>query len=319
MKLRMISNAAICFASLFTMTPLTGCAQDTEPELFFPQEIKKADVLPRVLAEPSLPVLRELIDFNMQRDLENELNANPRWKKLISQKKMAVGLVDLSNPDQTKFARVNGLHMMYAASLPKIAILLAAMDAIEKGEIEETANVKADMRIMISKSNNQAASRMIDLVGFEKIESVMTDPRYEFYDEELGGGLWVGKRYGSGSITNREPLKQFSHAASVTQVCRFYYYMVYGQLVSTERSKQMLDIMGDPELHHKFVNSIEKVAPKARLFRKSGSWRTYHSDSILVWGPERKYILVALVDDQNGEQIIREIASKMDAIARVNL
>ena len=77
---------------------------------------------------------------------------------------------------------------------------------------------------MISKSNNQATTRMIDRLGYEKIESVLTDPQYEFYDENKGGGLWVGKRYGGGGDTNREPLKNLSHAASVTQVCRFYYY-----------------------------------------------------------------------------------------------
>ena len=272
--------------------------------------------LPRI-APDALPPLRSLIDETLQTELENQLNANPRWKNLISQKKMSVGLVDLSNPDQTKFARVNGLYMMYAASLPKIAVLLASMDALEKGELTETPEIRSDMRIMISKSNNQAASRMIDRVGFEKIESVMTDPLYEFYDEDLQGGLWVGKRYGSGDKTNREPLKQFSHAASATQVCRFYYLMSYGKLVNPKRSKEMLDIMENPELHHKFVSSIEKLAPNARLFRKSGSWRTFHSDSILVWGPKRKYILVALVDDVQGEQIIRQIASKMDQIVKI--
>lgn len=260
--------------------------------------------------------LRSLLDGNLQTKLQKTLNANPEWKRLISQKKMAVGLVDLSNPDRAKFARVNGNYMMYAASLPKIAILLAAMDAIEKGELKETAEVKKDMRLMISKSDNQASTRMIDRVGYKKIEEVMTDPKYEFYDKQFGGGLWVGKRYGGGGDTNREPLKNLSHAASVTQVCRYYYLLANGKLVNENRSKQMLEIMEDPELHHKFVNTLDQVAPKAKLYRKSGSWKTYHSDSVLVWGddPGRRYILVALVDDANGEMIIRKLAKSIDAM-----
>ena len=67
--------------------------------------------------------------------------------------------------------------MMYAMSLPKIAILLAATDAIEKGELFETPEVKKDMRLMISKSNNATATRMIDRVGYDKLEAVMTDPK----------------------------------------------------------------------------------------------------------------------------------------------
>jgi beta-lactamase class A len=42
------------------------------------------------------------------------------------------------------------------------------MDAIEKGELIETPEVKKDMRLMISKSNNQASAKKIDRVGYEK-------------------------------------------------------------------------------------------------------------------------------------------------------
>ncbi len=80
----------------------------------------------------------------------------------------------------------------------------------------------------------------------------------------------------------------------------------------------MLDIMVNPDLHHKFVNTIEKIAPLAKLYRKSGSWKTYHSDSILVWGknPDRRYILVALIDDPNGEQIIRNLVKPIEKILK---
>ncbi len=270
--------------------------------------------LPIQVDNSKIVPLTSLKNTSLQDNLEMQLNANPSWKKLISQNKMSVGIVDLSNPDHVRYASVNGEYMMYAASLPKIAVLLSAMDAIDKGELKETAEVKTDMRLMISKSNNAASTRMIDRLGYEKIESVMTDPKYMFYDEDCGGGLWVGKRYGGGGDTNREPLKNLSHAATVDQVCRYYYLLAHGKLVNNKRSKQMLAIMGNPDLHHKFVNSIEKIAPQAQLFRKSGSWQTYHSDSILVWGnaPDRRYILVALIDDANGEQIIRSLVNPIE-------
>ncbi|MCF7560933.1 class A beta-lactamase-related serine hydrolase [Sabulilitoribacter multivorans] len=270
--------------------------------------------LPIQVPNSKIQPLTSLADKNLQNKLTKELNANPKWKSLMANKKMAIGVVDLSDPEQIKYASINGNHMMYAASLPKIAILLAAMDAIDKGELKETAIVKTDMRLMISKSDNRASTRMIDRLGYAKIESVMTDPKYKFYDEGKGGGLWVGKRYGGGGNTNREPLKNLSHAATVSQVCRYYYLLAHGKLVNEKRSKQMLDIMGDPDLHHKFVNTVEKIAPNAKLFRKSGSWRSYHSDSILVWGndPERRYILVALIDDADGEHIIRSLVKPIE-------
>ncbi|MBC2838550.1 serine hydrolase [Robiginitalea sp. SC105] len=276
-------------------------------------------------AQPELPLktdsfrpLEHWADKALATHLNREVSAHPEWSSLVQDKKMAIGLVDLRDPEKPRFASVNGNHMMYAASLPKIAILLAVMDAIDKKEITESGDIRRDMRLMISKSDNQASTRLIDLLGYEKIEAVMTDPRYVLYDESKGGGLWVGKRYGSGGGTNREPLKNLSHAATASQVCRFYYLMAYGQLIDPRRSSQMLQIMEKPELHHKFVNTLTVIAPGARIFRKSGSWRTYHSDSALVWGTsrDRRYILVALIDDPEGERIARDLVRPMESVLK---
>lgn len=274
--------------------------------------------LPLPVSNKGMKPLRTQIDSRLQAELSKKLNSNANWRNLIAQKKMAVGVVDLNNPSQVRFARINGNVMMYAASLPKIAILLAAMDALEKGELENTPEVRQDMRIMISRSDNQASTRMIDRLGYKKIESVLTDDKYNLYDEEYGGGLWVGKRYANQGARYPDPILGLSHAATVSQVCRFYYLLAFGQLVNGERSRQMLDIMVDPELHHKFINVLDRVAPDAKFFRKSGSWQNYHSDSVLVWGPDgRKYILVALIDDPNGEQIIRDLVVPVEEVLRI--
>lgn len=268
--------------------------------------------LPFTLPENAFKPLNTFKNTDFTASLKEEVFKNKTWKNLIQNKNMAIGVIDLNEPDSPRFAEINGNEMMYAASLPKIAVLLAAEDALEKGELEATPDVKRDMRIMISKSNNQATTRMIDRVGFQKIEAVLTSPEYHLYEENNGGGLWVGKRYAASGPTNREPLKNLSHAATAEQVCRFYYLMLHGKLVSPERSKHMLDMMEHPELHHKFVNTLERLAPNARLFRKSGSWRNWHADSILVWDEERKYIIVALVQNENGEQIIRNLVEPIE-------
>ena len=259
--------------------------------------------------------LHNQVDFDLQNRLEQKLNENPKWKRLIKNKKMAVGLVDLRNVYQPKFARVNGNEMMYAASLPKIAVLLAATDAIDKGELKETQAVKSDMRLMIAKSNNAATTRMIDRVGYKKIERVLTHPDYKLYDRAYGGGLWVGKRYAAQGARYPDPMKGISHAATVSQICRFYFLLARGELVSQERSEQMLGYLGNPELHHKFVNSLDKIAPDADVYRKSGSWRTFHSDSALVWGENgRQYILAAMVDDAEGGQIMKDLVYVVEEI-----
>ncbi|MEZ5146105.1 MAG: hypothetical protein R2759_03180 [Bacteroidales bacterium] len=115
---------------------------------------------------------------------------------------------------------------------------MAAEQAIEDGELEETEEIKNDMRIMISRSDNAAATRMIDRLGFKKINQVLTDPKYDLYDEKYGGGLWVGKRYAKYGDRYPEPMKGISHAATVSQVCRYYYLLAFGKLVSFDRSKK---------------------------------------------------------------------------------
>jgi beta-lactamase class A len=268
------------------------------------------------LPSSTIQPISEIDNGPLQVFLEQEIENQPYWKQLASQKRLAVGIIDLNDPDFVQYAGINSEEMMYAASLPKIAVLLAAMDAIDKCELIPTPEVRSDMKLMISKSNNQATTRMIDRVGFKKISDILTDPKYNLYDREKGG-LWVGKRYAAQGNRVPDPIKGLSHAASVKQVCRFYYKLVTGNLVNKERSQEMLDIMENPALHHKFVNTLDRIAPNARLFRKSGSWRNFHSDSILVWGEDgRKYILVALVDDPNGEQIIRNLVVPVEKIIK---
>lgn len=277
--------------------------------------------LPPVLCGPAddreWSPLYDCVDNRLQARLEVALRKVPLWRKLISRQKMAVGVVDLSEPRTPRFARVNGRTMMYAASLPKIAILLAAYVSFEDGTLPETPETREDLAAMIRVSSNSAATRVIDLVGFEKIEAVLRDPAYGLYDEEKGGGLWVGKRYAQAGERIPDPIKGVSHGATATQVCRFYYLLATGRVISPERSRQMLADLSDPGLHHKFVGAIEQRAPDAQLFRKSGTWKNWHSDSVMVWGTSwRRYILVGLVEDPKGEQILRDLVPVVEDLLR---
>ncbi|SDB35809.1 beta-lactamase class A [Flavobacteriaceae bacterium MAR_2010_188] len=264
----------------------------------------------------TVPPISNLCDTKLQTLLDKEIKKNPLWNQLIKTKRMSVGIVDLSDINDIRYAGINDKIMMYAASLPKIAILLSAMDAFDKGELKETPEIMNDLHLMISKSNNQASTRMIDRLGYEKIEQVLRGKKNHLYDESEGGGLWVGKRYAAGGRRYPEPLKGLSHAATTRQVCSFYYQLAMGNLVNEKRSKQMLDIMKDPALHHKFVNTLDILAPKATVFRKSGSWKNFHSDSVLVWGPNRQYIMVALIDDSLGESIIRKLVEPLERVLK---
>lgn len=309
-------TSTILFIMLCSFTGLESC-KDSKPFKDTGLQTKETpdqnfEKLPIEPQEVPLTKLSRLKDRDMESQLKNLVESNINLKKLVEQERISLGIVDFNNPLKPKYAAINGDLMMYAASLPKIAVLLTVEDAISKNQLELTPALKEDMHNMIRYSNNAATTRLIDLVGYDKIEAVLTAPRHEFYDEDRGGGLWVGKRYAASGNTNREPLKNLSHAASAHQVCRFYYNLVYGQLINKERSIDMLEILNNPGINHKFVYSLSKKVPNTSIFRKSGSWKNWHSDSVLVWDKDKKFILVALVQDSNGEQLLRNLVAPIE-------
>ena len=112
-----------------------------------------------------------------------------------------------------------------------------------------------------------------------------------------------------------DPLNNISHGATATQVCRFFYLLSEGRMINPQRSAQMLADLADPKLHHKFVSQVEQRAPAARMFRKSGTWRQWHSDAIMVRGTKwRDYILVGLIESEQGETILRNVLPAVEEL-----
>ena len=225
---------------------------------------------------------------------------------------LSVSLVDVTDDQRPVLAEVNGDRMFYAASLPKIAILLGAFEKAAAGQLELDAAAIGQLRAMIRQSSNTAASSMLARVGTDYLAGVLQSDRYRLYDAARNGGLWVGKPYAGGSATRRDPLHQLSHAATAYQVARFYYLLETGQLVSPAASRAMKEIMGSPAIHHKFVAGLESRHPDAKLFRKSGTWRNFHSDSAIVERGGRRYIAVALSDDARGGDWLKSLIGGLD-------
>ena len=254
---------------------------------------------------PSLPVgisgpdwrpLSQRRDQRLQTRLDQALAPHESWQSLIRAGKMSVGLVDLSNPKAPRFAQVNGNTMMYGASLPKLMVLLAAFQGFADGTLKDTPEIHRDLIEMIRRSDNHAASQMIGRIGLRKIEALASDRRYRFYDPQKGGGIWLGGTYSSGGEKNPEPITGLSFTATAYQLCRFYYLLAYGRLISPERSRQMLKILAFPIFPASSSRCWRQTVPPNHLYRKSGEVRGFHADSVLVWDKGwRRYILVAMI------------------------
>lgn len=258
-------------------------------------------------------LLNESGDFQLQQALE-VLVLEQNLATAINKQELALVLVIVTDPDQPRLAEINGHNMVYAASLPKIAILLGAAVAIQEGRLELNDELQKDLDDMIRYSCNACATKVLNLVGREELLEILQSPEYNFYDQNDKGGLWVGKEYGPGSAYHRDPLSGLSHGATAFQAARFYYKLNTGTLVSPEQSRMMLDALSRPGISHKFVKGLEAY-PNLEIFRKSGTWKTYHTDSALVRTEDLAYIIVALANNANGAAWLEQLAGPLHELA----
>ncbi len=259
------------------------------------------------------PMLSTDIDPRLQYELERLMRERQLWTA-VTEGKLAVLLAIVTDPQRPRLAELNGHRMMYAASLPKIAILFGAAVALQEGRLAPDAALRKDMVNMIRYSCNDCATRVLERVGRETLTELLQAPGYRFYDPDDGGGLWVGKDYAPTPAYHRDPVHQLSHGATAFQVARLYYMLATGTLVGPEATALMLEALSRPGLRHKFVQSLGGI-PGLEMMRKSGTWRQFHSDSALVRYRGETYIIVGLAQDERGGEWLASLARPLHRLA----
>lgn len=270
---------------------------------------------PPAFGKDQATLLDTSCDPELQQGLEDCLK-NLKLDRAAEQKDLSVVLVDITDPDNHRLAYANPNHMMYAASLPKIAILLGAFEKIAAGEMTLDTQTRQTLTRMIRNSSNTAATEMLNRVGKSYLADLLQSPQYRLYDPSKNGGLWVGKEYAKKGAWQRDPLHNLSHGATALQAARFYYMLETGQLVSPEASLEMKSMLSNPAINHKFVKGLKNIHPDANIYRKSGTWRQYHADSGIIEHDGRRYIAVALADSPQGGRWLSELIVELDKLVR---
>ena len=255
------------------------------------------------------PSLWDSHDSALQNGLEKIVKQQGLWKQ-IQAEHLALVLVNISDLSKPKLAELNGNKMIYAASLPKVAILLAAFVEIESGNLKESDELYDHMSKMIRYSSNKSANHVLTLVGGERVLEIIQSPEFALYDPKHNGGLWVGKAYAKSSAYQRDPKYNLSHGATAIQVARFYYLLETNQLLNPKYSKKMKQILANSGIKHKFVKGLQFI-PGVVIYRKSGSWRNFHADSALVEYGDHKYIIIGLSDAKSGGNWLTSLAEPL--------
>lgn len=284
--MRLLRTFLFCSLSIFISAPLFADGVDDFPSLW------------------------ESFDPRLQGQLDSTLD-DLGLDRAVSKHQLSVALVDITDPEEPRVASVNGDEMLYAASLPKIAILLGAFVEIEHGNMTLDRDTRESLTLMIRNSSNTEATRMLNRVGKQRLLEILQS-EHKLYDPSVNGGLWVGKEYGKSPAYKRDPLHNLSHGATAMQAARFYYLLETGRLVGNELSAQMKEMLGNPGINHKFVKGLEGY-PDAKIFRKSGSWSRWHADSALIEADGRKYIVVALAENSKGGEWLSRLIKPIHA------
>ena len=221
------------------------------------------------VAEPATRDLEDRTDPALQRGL-NSVVRDLGLTGEVESGRLSLALIDLSQRDAPRLAMLNGHEMVYAASLPKIAILLGAFVEAERGSIPLDDTHLGEITRMIRFSSNEAATRVLDWVGRDRLLAILQSPAIALYDAKRNGGLWVGRSYGREDAYERDPINHLSHGATAFQVARFYWLLDNDRLVAPPFASLMKQALSHPAIRHKFVRGLER-RPGVEIYRKSGS------------------------------------------------
>lgn len=247
------------------------------------------------------------LDPALQQRVE-EIDRRLREQHGMSGEHTAVGVLDLRRP---RVAMIHPDRIEYAASVPKIGILLAYFQLHPDAATSSDAETERELGLMVKASSNEMAAKHSRAMGLREIQQVLN--AHGFYDASRGGGLWVGKHYGPNSERIGDPVADHSHAATVRQLLRFYWLLDQGRLVSPEASRKMRELFLSPSVphdDHKFVRAL--AGRDVVLLRKWGSWQDYLHDTALIEGANRRYVLVALTHHAAGDAYLEDLARAVD-------
>lgn len=250
-------------------------------------------------------------DGDLQAKLE-AIDAELRTTFGMTAEQTAAGVFDLNTG---RLAMIRPDHEEYAASIPKIGILLAYFTLHPEAATTLDPTIRHELGLMAKASDNDMAAKYSQQLGLKQIQKVLTDGG--FYDEKRGGGIWCGKHYGKGGERVGSPVADNSHAATVRQLLRYFLLLEQGKLVSPEASKTMREVFASPDVPHDDIKFVKALAGRdVQIIRKWGSWENWLHDSAVITGGVRHYIIVGLTKHPKGDEYLVELSKRVDDLMK---
>lgn len=177
-----------------------------------------------------------------------------------------------SNSD---IASVNADAKMQSASVIKLFIMATAYDEMAKGNMVPT-EVSSDIKLMITQSENFATNRMIDRLGFDKINNYIRSNGYT--NTELNRYMLKSNANGDNYTSSKDAAKMLEN--------------IYNhKCVSYEASEQMMTYLKAQGRTWKIPAGVPSGVQTAN---KTGELDTVENDAAIVFKDNAPYVLVVM-------------------------
>jgi beta-lactamase class A/LysM repeat protein len=184
-----------------------------------------------------------------------------------------------------------------SASVNKLAIMLEVVRQFSSGKLARTASLSADLDRMITVSDNDAANRLVEVVGEQSINATLAN---------LNLSSTVMRNPFSARGAQLEPgFNQTSPADSATLLS----LLANDKLVSPAASQEMRALLVRAQDASKLVRGLPAGT---RIAHKSGWYNGVANDAGIISAPRGAYVLTVFVDgtpdDETGNRLIAELS-----------
>lgn len=252
--------------------------------------------------------------------------------KGLKEDKLAITVIDLSDPNHETWASYRGREPIYPASVVKLFYLVAAHRWLEDGRLRDSEELRRALHDMIVDSSNDATHYIVDALSGVSNGAELSEGEMKKWAERRNGVnryfASLGYTVGPGGINvNQKPWcegpygrervflgKNFENRNKLTTeaTARLLYQIVRGEAVTRERSAAMLALMrrdfsgksDDPDDQAHGFTGIA-LEPGTGYWSKAGWTSTARHDAAYLELPNgRRLIIVTFTTDNAKERDI---------------
>ncbi|SRR5579884_148533 len=207
-----------------------------------------------------------------------------------------VGLVGLNLATNERVA-VSPDAVLPSASVLKLGIMVTLYQEASDGHLTWTDAVRQDLSRMISVSDNDAANRLMDLVGVDRVNAVLED--YGLRHTQLRNHF----------SSTRSPAQPGGNLTTAADMARLLQLLATDRLVDSRASAEMRALLSTTEDFSKLARALP---PDVRIEHKSGWYPGVANDVGIIHGHRGTYVLAVMTSgstsDEAGNQLIADLS-----------